>query len=218
MDLPDNFEVREKAFDLALIAFEANYPGVKIFENYDIIVGRTKYEHDGKKIFGGITPRTRSAGRDIRKGRGFFFPANFRDLRDIDATLRHEFLGHHGINTFVSADKCQLVNALLTTRDDAEFASIWARVDQNYADKNELQKAEEVFAFCCEYVEPSWRVDQKEAEQAFLACTTQRKITGIDVKAIITWVANGLQFPPFRPLQTFPKNENEQFKQAAFYR
>jgi len=65
---------------------------------------------------------------------------------DVEATLRHEALGHFGLNTLSPDDKRAVLDAILTSRNQRSLASVWAQVDALYADMPESVRAEEVFA------------------------------------------------------------------------
>lgn len=65
---------------------------------------------------------------------------------DVESTIRHEALGHYGLNTLAPDDKRAVLDATLTSRNQRSLASVWAQVDALYADMPESVRAEEVFA------------------------------------------------------------------------
>lgn len=65
---------------------------------------------------------------------------------DVEATLRHEVLGHYGLNTFAPADKQAILEAILSSRTEPSLTQLWAQTDALYADMPDLVRAEEVFA------------------------------------------------------------------------
>lgn len=65
---------------------------------------------------------------------------------DVESTIRHEALGHYGLNTLAPDDKRAVLDAILTSRNQRSLASVWAQVDALYADMPESVRAEEVFA------------------------------------------------------------------------
>lgn len=72
---------------------------------------------------------------------------------DAETTLRHEVLGHYGLNTLDPADKRAVLENVLSHRTKAtSFAlrGLWKSVDARYADKSDLIRAEEVFALAAE--------------------------------------------------------------------
>lgn len=69
---------------------------------------------------------------------------------DLRRTLRHEILGHYGLNTFKSADKTLVLESILKTKDDPKFKILWQQVEKNYSDKSPMVQAEEAFALAAE--------------------------------------------------------------------
>ncbi|EOV0998732.1 LPD38 domain-containing protein [Edwardsiella piscicida] len=76
--------------------------------------------------------------------------ASIRDEADARRTLRHEILGHFGLNTFTPADKRQIFDAIMAAQGESALAPFWARVRRRYADKSGSIQAEEVFALAAE--------------------------------------------------------------------
>ncbi|GAB4591925.1 hypothetical protein ETAR_15280 [Edwardsiella tarda] len=76
--------------------------------------------------------------------------ASIRDEADARRTLRHEILGHFGLNTFTPADKRQILDAIMAAQGERALAPFWERVRRQYADKSESIQAEEVFALAAE--------------------------------------------------------------------
>lgn len=83
------------------------------------------------------------------------------DAADVATTLRHEILGHFGLNTFAPADKAAMLDRLIDSRESPGLRALWDHVEKHYRPQNgELplsprQKAEEVFALAAEVPEPS---------------------------------------------------------------
>lgn len=76
--------------------------------------------------------------------------ASTRDGADARRTLRHEILGHFGLNTFTPADKRQILDTIMAAQGEGALAPFWARVRRQYADKSEPIQAEEAFALAAE--------------------------------------------------------------------
>lgn len=53
---------------------------------------------------------------------------NLRDRADAKATLRHEILGHYGLNEFTPAGKRQTLQRVARSRDEGSLANAWAHV------------------------------------------------------------------------------------------
>ncbi len=76
--------------------------------------------------------------------------ASTRDGADARRTLRHEILGHFGLNTFTPADKRQILDTIMAAQGEGALAPFWERVRRQYADKSEPIQAEEAFALAAE--------------------------------------------------------------------
>ena len=143
--------------------------------------------------------------------------SNMGDEGAILRTLRHELLGHYGLNTFNPEEKRALLARVLETRNEPTLNHIWAYVDRNYGDKSEMYRAEEVFAFVA------------EDERSFLGLAWDRtraaiqkvlKVTGlVDDKSLTIHelrldalaIAKGIKAGE-RLQQTFPKDDQSQFR------
>ncbi len=133
-------------------------------------------------IYGGFHPRRRQAD---------FAAANFRDADEFKDTIRHEILGHFGINTF----------------------NPWQHVDRNYSDASELVKAEEVYAFACEAVLPEQQSHTLAGEQVLreVCLDRSRPMQIRDLITLTTMVAGGLR-ERTRTQQNFPAIDFDPFK------
>ncbi|MEX3547661.1 MAG: zincin-like metallopeptidase domain-containing protein [Burkholderia sp.] len=131
-------------------------------------------------------------------------------------TLRHEVIGHFGLNTFTGAEKKALLDGVSASRQEPSMRGMWARIDANYADKPESIKAEEVFALFCEGIEPGQHINSDQVhergEQAFReTCIDRTRPMRIDdLDNITLMVAQGLH-DRTRTQQNFPEL-NQQFR------
>ncbi|TDV89190.1 hypothetical protein BDK62_12410 [Halomonas alkaliantarctica] len=75
---------------------------------------------------------------------------NATSKSDIQRTLRHEVLGHYGLNTFTQSEKRALLDSILETQSSTSMARVWDEVRRNYADATLDIQAEEVFAHIAE--------------------------------------------------------------------
>ena len=142
--------------------------------------------------------------------------SNLGDEEDARRTIRHELLGHYGLNTFKPAEKRALLDSVLETRQEPSLKNIWARVDRNYADRPELYKAEEVFAFVAEQerspIGRAWdrvlNTLQKVLRRTGLshAPLTQAELRD-EARIIAQGIRNGT-----RQQQIFPKTDMDQFR------
>ena len=151
-------------------------------------------------------------------GRGYaaFAVSNFRDEDDFKGTLRHEILGHFGINTFDPGAKRAVLTALIEARNQPGLDKLWAHVDRNYPGTDDMRKAEEVFAFACEDIDPGNRSAAVYGNQSFdEVCLARSRVMRVtDLINLTTMVAEGLH-DKTRSQQTFPATDSAQFKQDS---
>lgn len=78
--------------------------------------------------------------------------ANLRSARDGRETLRHEVVGHFGLNTFEPAIKRRILDRILETEKVPSLRPAWRHVNRHYpADTTPADiRAEEVFAYLAE--------------------------------------------------------------------
>lgn len=72
----------------------------------------------------------------------------FTTKAEVETTLRHEILGHYGLNTFSAADKLAILKEISKTTNNPDYASLWNTVKTRYPDLENynLAQSEEVFA------------------------------------------------------------------------
>ncbi|RLM26485.1 hypothetical protein BIY29_05340 [Brenneria alni] len=159
------------------------------------------------------------------KGRIVLNAASIRDTADGRATLRHEVLGHFGINTFKPADKRLVLDSLLKTREDPKFRSLWEQVRQNYGDRQESIQAEEVFAHAAELeraernARTRRRIIPSEVLHAFQMALRRSGLVKGPMKIselydAVDAVAAGIRSGR-RQQQTFPKTDQDQFRRDS---
>lgn len=76
--------------------------------------------------------------------------ANAKDAQDLLATLRHEVLGHYGLNTLEPGHKRALLNGIIAAQSEPLLKTYWADVSRRYSASSLDVRAEEVFALQCE--------------------------------------------------------------------
>lgn len=81
-------------------------------------------------------------------GRGLFTLASdhLSSAADAYETLRHEILGHYGLDTFSPQDKQALLDKILASKEEPSLKLIWDDIAVLYKDKSQNVQAEEVFA------------------------------------------------------------------------
>lgn len=200
----------EEAAEL-VYEFCDTYPGASAVE---FEIGETQEELYGKHatreaagtIFGSYSPC---------EGRARFAAANFPTHHEFRRSLRHEILGHFGINTFNRSEKRALLDAIVEARAVPSLGPLWQHVDRHYPGMSDSRKAEEVFAFACERIEPGEQIDHHRCVDSFLdVCIDRiRPLELRDLRHITTLVAQGLH-DRTRSQRIFPVSDNDQFRQS----
>jgi hypothetical protein len=143
--------------------------------------------------------------------------SNMGDEGAVLRTLRHELLGHYGLNTFNPEEKKALLDRVLETRNEPSLSHIWADVDKNYHDKSELHRAEEVFAFVAEeertFLGKAWDRTRAAFQQVLKATglVDEKSLTIHELRVEALAVAKGIKTGD-RHQQTFPKDDQSQFR------
>lgn len=155
-------------------------------------------------ILGSFRPGSRQAD---------FATSNFRNEDEFKETLRHEVLGHFGINTFNPAEKRAVLDGIIESRNEPGMSELWAEVAQLYPEADDSLKAEEVFAFACEAIEPQTRGNVIEGTRSFReTCIERSRPMQIrDLINVTTMVAEGMR-DRSRSQQNFPESDHAQFK------
>ncbi|WP_419465331.1 LPD38 domain-containing protein [Aeromonas caviae] len=75
-----------------------------------------------------------------------------RTEADARRVLRHEALGHYGLDTFTPKDKSALLQKLIDAKNEMWIAPVWQQIagDSFYGTRSDLHQAEEVFAHIAE--------------------------------------------------------------------
>jgi putative DNA primase/helicase len=162
-----------------------------------------------------VALRGRISGSYRAASRGADFAlANSDSNEKFERTLRHEILGHFGINTFKPDEKRAVLNAIIEARSEVGLETLWGYVDRLYPGQSDMRNAEEVYALACEAIEPSDRsaaIDgQKSYDDVCVSRTRAMRIS--DLINLTTMVAEGLH-DSTRSQQTFPESDSAQFKQ-----
>lgn len=138
-----------------------------------------------------------------------------RDTESLERTLRHEILGHFGLNTFDAREKRAVLTAIVNGREQPGLKSVWVGVERGYPQLTPLRQAEEVFASLCEAIDSDTRVNDVRGQLVFMetVLVKTRPMTATDLGTIAGWVATGMK-DRTRVQRTFPADDIEQFKQA----
>ena len=192
-----------------VIEFCATYPvastiSYKLRETQEELYGPQATREAVGGILGSFRPGSRQAD---------FATSNFRNEDEFKETLRHEVLGHFGINTFNPAEKRAVLDGIIESRNEPGMSELWAEVAQLYPEADDSLKAEEVFAFACEAIEPQTRGNVIEGTRSFReTCIERSRPMQIrDLINVTTMVAEGMR-DRSRSQQNFPESDHAQFK------
>ena len=129
---------------------------------------------------------------------------------DFIKTLRHEVIGHFGLNTFSPTEKRALLDGIHAARHEPSMEALWRKIDRSYPDATPDERAEEVFAHICEYIEPYrhfWDVHCKARgeDEFYKTCIARTHAMSVGSLACIGYmVAQGLH-DRSRAQQNFPR-------------
>lgn len=198
--------------DAFLKAYKGNIPlEVIIRDTQEELYGPEATIANVKQIKGAYHP-----------ARGVFTLAasNLSSMQDAIETIRHEVLGHYGLNTFTPADKRKILDQLIEARDTkGPLADIWAEIDNLYSDDTNDIRAEEVFARVVE-LEPA-KVGKLKAfvDRLLHNLNVAMRRVGLvkgplklnDVRRTARYVAEGIRSGR-RKQQTFPATDDALFR------
>lgn len=192
-----------------IIDFCRTYPvaaqvSYKLRETQEELYGPQATREAVGGILGSFRPSRRQAD---------FPTSNFRDADEFKETLRHEILGHFGINTFNPAEKRSVLDGIIAARNEPGMSDLWNAVAQAYPEASDSLKAEEVFAFACEGIEPQIRAEAIQGAKSFRETCIERSrpMQVTDLINITTMVAEGMR-DRSRSQQNFPDSDHAQFK------
>lgn len=141
--------------------------------------------------------------------------ANTHSAEHLRACLRHEIIGHYGLNTFEPAAKRALLEAIAASKDEPSLASAHRVVEKHYSDVGELLKAEEVFSFLAEEADFRKELPKKDFIEVWqqVVVLKQRQMSVGDLAAIVSEVEQGIQLNT-RQQRNFPQRDSDLFKIA----
>lgn len=195
-----------------VVEFCATYPvastiGYKIRETQEELYGPQATREAAGTILGSFHP----GGR-----RALFATANFDTDEKFRRSLRHEILGHFGINTFNPTEKRAVLKTIIEARKSPDVMPLWQEVDELYVGISDIRKAEELFAFACEMIDPDTRAGYvagaQSLQQVFM--DRARPMHMSDLINVTAMVAEGLH-DRSRSQQTFPESDSDQFMQGT---
>lgn len=124
-------------------------------------------------------------------------------------SLRHEVLGHYGINSFAPEDKKLLLEGIIEAKNDLPFKNLWNYVVKHYPNESILMQAEEVLAYRVETLEPELHKDNPNvhsigAKSFQDTCVEKSRLMTVeDLDNITLMIAQGIR-DKTREQKTFP--------------
>ncbi len=155
-------------------------------------------------------------GPGLHPGRCDLPCGNLKNAGDLTTTLRHEVIGHFGLNTFTGDQKRPLLEGIGAARQEPSMHDLWVRVEADYAGEPESLKAEEVFALYCGDIEPGHHINRKGVYERGMwsfreICIEHTRLMRLDdLENIALMVAQGLH-DRTRTQRNFPAL-NQQFR------
>lgn len=163
----------------------------------------------------GDTPGGHAYAHPVQ-GRVVLVADNLRDEADVLETLRHEVLGHFGLNTFTPSVKRQILDAILASRGVLSLHRVWKEIDQRYGDQPADVQAEEVYAYIVESdAAPSLLqrvlglIERGLRAMGFL----KGKVTRSELEAMARQIAAGIRDGRVRQ-RNFPQTDDASFRRA----
>ncbi|WP_339145284.1 zincin-like metallopeptidase domain-containing protein [Pseudoalteromonas galatheae] len=202
----------QKLFDDFIADFNGNFdvlPFIK--EKQEQIYGEANSkEKSGVTIEGAYHP----ASRFIT-----LITSNLDNEEAAKRTIRHELLGHYGLNTFKPDEKMDLLTSVLETQEEKSLKHIWDNVNNFYGSKSPLERAEEVFAFVAEeersFISSAWDSVRATFQKTLRKCgLSKRSLTMSELRTEAKAIAKGIKSGQ-RELQTFPSNDQAQFRKDS---
>ena len=152
------------------------------------------------------------------QGRVVLIADNLRDEADVLETLRHEVLGHFGLNTFTPAVKRQILDAILASRNVPSLRSIWREIGVRYGDQSTDVQAEEVYAYIVE-AEPQTAPTLLQRVVALIERGLRAmgllkgKVTRAELETMARQIAAGIRDGRVRQ-RNFPQTDDASFRRA----
>ena len=145
--------------------------------------------------------------------------SNLRSPHDVRVTLRHEILGHYGLNTLAPNDKKAILESIVRSRRSAGMRKLWDKVDEHYSDQSELMRAEEVFARAAEAergtLGAAWDSIMAKLAQALREVGLGKGgISEAELRSLARRISESIRTGEAKQ-QTFPHSDTEQFRREG---
>jgi len=113
-------------------------------------------------------------------------------------TLRHEIIGHHGLNIFTPESKQAIIDAVAASRKSRSLKKLWAEADVDYAQFDEQKRAEEIIARIAQdkqgRLTKAWAAIVTAIRKALRAIgLIGDRVTRAEIQDLVNTMAEGLQ-------------------------
>lgn len=195
----------------------------------DTAVAQDAYD----SVPGGSTSVSRPAARSAVAGRGSevgmgpgaflgrvdLVAGNHRDAEDVIQTIRHEILGHFGLNTFAPEDKRAVLDRILKSKEIGSLRGIWRDIEVRYKGQSAYHQAEEVFAYIAEGTQSALQAFRSQL-LAWLSAAARKigllgaeHVTRAELEVMLRQIAAGIRDGHLRQ-RNFPKTDGASFRRA----
>jgi antirestriction protein ArdC/phage/plasmid primase-like uncharacterized protein len=168
-------------------------------------------------VFGAHVPATEADRRvsPVYRGRCDLAYSVLGGDEDLRKTLRHEIIGHFGLNTLSADDKRGVLESIALSQGRDGIAQKWAQARRDYGSQPDLLIAEEVFCLYAENLDhllPS--VVQPPAALERIKSSGAQALDAQDINIIAAHIATGLH-ERTRDQVIFPIDRRAQFSRTA---
>lgn len=168
-------------------------------------------------IFGGYVPATRGdqERRPLYRGRCDLAYSVLGGTENLRKTLRHEIIGHFGLNTLSADNKRGVLESIALSQDQDGIAQKWAQARRDYGDQPDLLIAEEVFCLYAETLDnllPS--IVQPPPALERIQSSGAQALDAQDITTIAAHIATGLH-ERTRDQVIFPVDRRAQFSRST---
>jgi|GEM_PF-7022794 len=140
--------------------------------------------------------RTYASYQQSKQQINVYRTAPFGSDEQLFRAIRHELVGHYGIDTFAPIEKRVLLDAIIQSRNESDLTSTWNNVEKYYPTEDKYIQAEEVYAVIAEipqeWIKVKSRTINHDPEQLILDLSHKSKITGLELRTITESVDNGI--------------------------
>jgi antirestriction protein ArdC len=168
-------------------------------------------------VFGAYVPAT-AADRGVSpvyRGRCDLAYSVLGGAENLSKTLRHEIIGHFGLNTFSADDKRGILESISLSQNQDGISQKWIQAKRDYGDAPDLLIAEEVFCSFAENLNSAPALNSKSPTALKrIQSSGPQLLDAQDIRSIVAHVADGLHDRSLDQV-IFPVDRRAQFSRTA---